>query len=181
MTTTLLCSPGRRRVRRALTLVEAVVSIAIIGVMLVAALNTVGASQTTQKKMGDRSRAMLLAQDLMSEIFQQSYIEPDDPVALIGLEGGENSDKRDRFDDVDDYHGWSASPPQEKDGTAFSGFDGWRRSVAVDWVNPADVAEELGSDTGVKRITVSVTLDDLPLATLVALRTNAFRYGPEEE
>jgi MSHA pilin protein MshD len=167
--------------RRTLTLVEAVVSIAIVGVMLVAALNTVGASQTTQQKMGDRNRAMLLAQDLMSEIFQQSYIEPDDAVAAIGLEGGENSDKRDRFDDVDDYDGWSASPPQRKDGTALSDFDGWRRSVVVDWVNPVNAAEELGADSGVKRITVSVTLNDLPLATLVALRTNGLRYVLEEE
>ena len=181
MTTALWCSSGRRRFRRALTLVEAVVSIAIIGVMLVAALNTVGASQTTQKKMGDRNRAMLLAQDLMSEIFQQSYVEPDDVVAVIGLEGGENSEKREWYDDVDDYDGWSASPPEEKDGTALSDFDGWRRSVAVDWVNPANAAEEQGADTGVKRITVSVTLKDLPLATLVALRTNGLRYGPEEE
>jgi MSHA pilin protein MshD len=181
MTTALLCNPGHHRLRRSLTLVEAVVSIAIIGVMLVAALNTVGASQTTQKKMGDRNRAMLLAQDLMSEVFQQYYIEPDDPVAVVGLEGGENSDKRDRFDDVDDYDGWSASPPEEKDGTVLSDFDGWCRSVTVDWVNPANAAEELGSDTGVKRITVSVTLKDLPLATLVALRTNGLWYVPEEE
>jgi MSHA pilin protein MshD len=171
----------RRPIEPALTLVEAVVSIAIIGVMLVAALNTVGASQTTQKKMGDRNRAMLLAQDLMSEIFQQSYIEPDDPDGLIGMEGGEDSGKRDRFDDVDDYDGWSASPPEEKDGTVLVDFDGWRRSAAVDWVNPVDATEELGTNTGVKRITVSVTLDDVPLATLVALRTNAFHYGPEEE
>lgn len=181
MTTALWCSSAHRPVRRALTLVEAVVSIAIIGVMLVAALNTVGASQTTQKKMGDRNRAMLLAQDLMSEIFQQSYIEPDEPDGLIGPEAEENSLKRDLFDDVDDYDGWSASPPEQKDGTALSDFDGWRRSVAVDWVNPANAAEEQGADTGVKRITVSVTFDDLPLATLVALRTNGLQYGPEEE
>lgn len=173
--------PKRRPVELALTLVEAVVSIAIIGMMLVAALNTVGASQTTQKKMGDRNRAMLLAQDLMTEILRQSYIEPDDTVAAIGLEGGENSEKRDRFDDVDDYNGWSASPPQEKDGTVLAGFDGWRRSAAVDWIDPADVAQKLGADAGVKRIRVSVALDDVPLATLVALRTDVFSYGPEED
>lgn len=172
---------SRDRIRRALTLVEAAVSTAIIGVMLVAALNTVGASQVTQKKMGDRSRAMLLAQDLLSEIFRQSYIEPDDVVAVIGLEGGENSDKRDRFDDVDDYDGWTASPPQQKDGTVLSGFDGWRRSVTVDWVDPADVAQEQGSDTGVKRIAVTITFKDRPLATLAALRTSTWQYGPEQE
>ncbi len=166
---------------RALTLVEAVVSIALVGVMLVAALNTVGASQTTQKKMGDRNRAMLLAQDLLAEIVQQAYMEPGQESSPIGVEGGEASGKRDRFDDVDDYDGWSASPLQERDGTVVSDFVGWRRSVAVDWVNSINVAQVLGSDAGVKRITVTVAWNDLPFATLVALRTNALQYGPEEE
>jgi MSHA pilin protein MshD len=172
----------RRPIESALTLVEAVVSIAIIGVMLVAALNTVGASQTTQKKMGDRNRAMLLAQDLMSEILQQAYEDANLAPGSFGLGADEVGDgSRALWEDVDDYDGWSASPPQEKEGTVLAGFDGWRRSVTVDWVSPVDAAQELGGDSGVKRITVSVTLDDVPLATLVALRTNAFHYGPEEE
>ena len=171
-----------RHARWALSLAEAVISIAIIGVMLVAALNTVGASQTTQKKMSDRSRGVLLAQDLMSEILQQHYEDPGLSAGSFGLAGAKIGDgSRTLWDDVDDYDGWSASPPQEKDGTEITGFDGWRRSVAVEWVDQLDVAAERGSDTGVKRITVSVTLDDAPLATLVALRTNAFQYGPEEE
>ncbi len=174
-------NPSRRHIGRALTLAEAAISLVIIGVMLVAALNTVGASQATQKKMGDRNRAMLLAQDLMTEILRQHYIEPDDVAAAIGLEGGENSGKRDRFDDVDDYEGWSTSPPQEKDGTVLNDFNGWYRSVAVSWVSPADLALAQGSDTGVKRITVTVTLNNVPLASLVAIKTNAMQFGPETE
>ena len=166
--------------RWSLSLAEAVVSIAIVGIMLVAALNTVGASQRTQKKMSDRSRGMLLAQDLMSEILRQSYEEPVDS-ATFGREPSEAAGSRAEFDDVDDYDGWSASPPETKDGTPLSGFDGWERSAAVAWVDAAEAALVQASDTGVKRITVSVTLDDLPLATLVALRTSAVRNGPEEE
>ena len=173
---------SRDRIRRALTLVEAAVSTAIIGVMLVAALNTVGASQVTQKKMGDRSRAMLLAQDLMSEILQQHYEDPDLGPGSFGLGIDEIGDgSRGLWEDVDDYDGWTASPPQQKDGTVLSGFDGWRRSVTVDWVDPADVAQEQGSDTGVKRIAVTITFKDLPLATLAALRTSTWQYGPEQE
>jgi type II secretory pathway pseudopilin PulG len=182
MSATSLFRPGCCRCRRALTLVEAVVSIAIVGVMLVAALNTVGASLATQKKMGDRSRAMLLAQDLMSEVVQQHYEDPALSPGGFGLGVDKIGDgSRGLWDDVDDYDGWSASPPQEKDGTVLTGFEGWRRSVAVDWVDSADVATKLGSDTGVKRITVTVTFKDLPLATLAALRTRTWQYVPEQE
>jgi len=166
--------------RRALTLVESVVSIAIVGVMLVAALNTVGASQVTQQKIGQRSRAMLLAQDLMAEILQHYYEDPDLAAGSFGLTVAEMSDgDRSLWNDVDDYNGWSASPPQQKDGTELSDFDGWRRSVSVSWVDSADPVTELGSDTGVKLITVTVAFNDLPLARLSALRTNTWQYGWE--
>ena len=38
--------------------------------------------------------------------------------------------------DVDDYDGWSASPPEDKNGNPLVGFDDWGRSVSVEWVNP---------------------------------------------
>ena len=52
--------------RRAFSLAEAVVSIFIVGVVLVAALNTVGASGWSLHKLGDRARGSLLAQQLMT-------------------------------------------------------------------------------------------------------------------
>lgn len=166
--------------RRALTLVESVVSIAIVGVMLVAALNTVGASQVTQKKMGERSRAMLLAQDLMAEILQQAYEDPDLASGSFGLTVAEITDgNRSLWNDVDDYNGWSASPPQQKDGTELSDFAGWRRSVSVGWVDPSNIGTELLSDTGIKRITVTVTFNDLPLAQLWALKTRTWESALE--
>ena len=39
---------------------------------------------------------------------------------------------------VDDFNGWSESPPQERDGTVMSGLSGWQRSVLVERVTPAD-------------------------------------------
>ena len=172
----------RRLVAGAFTLVEAIVSIVIVGVMLVAALNTVAASQTTQRKMSDRNRAMLLAQDLMSEILRQPYEDPDYAPGSFGLGADEVGDgSRALWEDVDDYDGWKASPPQQKDGTLLAGFDGWTRGVVVNWVQGNDITAVSGVDTGVKRIVVTVTRDNLPLATLEALRTNAWDYGPEEQ
>jgi len=165
----------------AMTLVEAVVSIAIVGVMLVAALNAVGASRVTQQKMSERARAMLLAEDLMSEILRQAYEDPDLGAGSFGLAGSEIGDgSRALWEDVDDYDGWSAAPPEEKDGTPLNGFAGWTRSVEVAWIATDDFEDEQGSDTGVKRVIVRVVLNDALMAELTALRTNVYQYGPEE-
>jgi MSHA pilin protein MshD len=172
---------GGNPLRPAFTLTEAVVSIAIVGVMLVAALNTVGASQTTRKTMGDRSRGMLLAEDLMSEILQQHYEDPDYALGSFGLAAAEVGDgSRALWEDVDDYDGWSASPPQAKDGTELTGFDGWTRAVSVSWVTRADPAVVSASDTGVKVVVVTVSCDGQEVATLTALRTRAWQYVPED-
>ena len=51
---------------------------------------------------------------------------------------------------------------------------GWRREVDVRWINPNDMAQLVGSDTGAKLIEVTVKHNDLVMAQLVAVRTNAF-------
>jgi len=163
-----------RRLRPALTLVECVISIAIVGVMLVAALDTVGAARSTQRKTADRTRGTLLAQDLLSEILQQDYEDPSAGAGSFGLEPGEaGSGDRSLFDDVDDYDGWSDSPPRQKDGAVLTGFSGWERSVAVRWVPPGNIGAVQPSDTGVKQVTVTVTRDGAVVTTLVALRARA--------
>lgn len=155
---------------RALSMIEAVISIAIVGVMMVAALNTVGASKLGQQKTGDRGKGALLAQQLMSEILRQSYEEPDGTPSF-GREGGEGGGDRAGRDDVDDYYNWSSSPPEYKDGTVIPDLNGWQRSVKVDWVSPDDLNTPIGVDESVKRIIVTVSRDGVPVASLTAVRT----------
>lgn len=163
--------PGRRQ--RSFTLIEAVVSIAIVAVMLVAGLGTLAASRRTQYLMDTRSRGQLLAQALMAEILRQHYEEPDDQ-PVFGLEGSESPFVRRLWDDVDDYHGWCACPPQDKDGKVMTDLTGWSRRVVVEWVNPADLTGGWSSDTGVKKVTVTVARGKDVLASMVALRTKAW-------
>jgi MSHA pilin protein MshD len=165
------------RTGRGLTLVEAVLSSVVMAVMVVAALTAVGAVRLGEYKIAERGRAMHLAQDLMAEILQQSYLEPLD-TPLFGREAGEANTSRADYDDVDDYDGWSASPPQRQDGTVMAGLSGWSRRVTVAWADPADLTQAAVSDAGVKRITVTVAHDGVPAASLVALRTVA---GPTFE
>jgi type II secretory pathway pseudopilin PulG len=154
-------------------MIEAVVSIAVIGVLTAAAVATYGAARTAQSRLLRRQTAAFLADSLLTEITRQSYADPDQSPAF-GPESGETGSTRAAFDDVDDYHNWSASPPQEKDGAAMSGYAGWKRRVTVVRVNANLLTQLLGSDTGVKRIEVTVLHDDVPLATRYAYRTAAW-------
>ncbi len=158
--------------RRGLTLVEMAVSVVLVGVMLVAALNTVGASKLGQRKLYGRRQGHQLAQDLMAEILQQDYADAAAGPDSFGVEGDEVGDgSRALWDDVDDYDGWSATPPQRKDGTVTADLDGWARAVSVEWVGATDISQIVGSNEGAKRVTVTVSHDDVPVAELVALRT----------
>ena len=152
------------------TLVEAVVALLIVGTMLVAALTTVGASRLSQLKTSQQSRGQQLAADLMAEIIRAEYEDPSQ-IPQFGTEPGETGSGRDLFDDVDDYNGWSASPPEYEDGTAIPGLTGWERSVAVAWVDPTDPNLVQGSETGAKRIIVTVSWNDIPAGSVTAVRT----------
>ncbi len=156
--------------RNAFTIVEAVISTVIVAVMFVAALSTVGASRVTQHKAALVSRGRLLAESLLSELLQRSYEDPDGG-AVFGVESGESSTTRTDFDDVDDFDGWSSSPPVDRDGTPLTDSIGWRRTVQVEWVDLSDPGQVKTVETGVKRITVTVEYGDVPQASLVALRT----------
>ena len=164
---------------RAFTLVEAVISVFIVSVMFVAALSMVGATRLGEYKVAESARGRPLAQDLLAEILQQPYEDANDPV-VFGTESGEGTGDRSDFDDVDDYHNWSASPPQNQDGTDMNDLSGWERSVQVSWVDPRDLSQTAGTDQGVKRITVTVTHNDVPVASVSAFRTSAWP-GPGDE
>lgn len=152
------------------TLVESILSIVLIGTVLVAVMNNVGASKSGQYVILERSGGNFLANNLMAEIINRSYEEPDD-TPVFGRETGENSSQRDQWDDVDDYNGWSASPAEERDGTAITNSD-WTRSVTVERVNPDNLSQTSGSETGAKKVTVTIKRGDRVIATRTAVRTS---------
>ena len=160
------------RARRAFTLTETLVSIVLVGGLLAVVLDTTGAAVFGQQRTADRSIAVLLAQDLMTEILTHAYEEPDE-IAVFGREGSESSATRADFDDVDDYNGWKGSPPQHKDGTEIPDRTGWERYVAVEYLDPGDLRGIVGGETGIKQVTVTVEYNGVPVASLVAVRTVA--------
>ena len=144
----------------------------LVGLVLVASMKTVGGVILTWQVIDEQHDGMALATELMGEIMQARYIEPDDTEAF-GLEGSESSASRALWDDSDDYDGWSKSPPQAKDGTALSGYTGWTRSVDVkktDAGAPNSLRTDISDDKGLRKITVTVTAPDGSTTVLVGLK-----------
>ncbi|NOT01298.1 MAG: hypothetical protein HOP29_11795 [Phycisphaerales bacterium] len=153
------------------SMVEVVISIFVVSVLITASLNTVGASVKGTKQISSAAQGALLAQELMSEILTLPYVDPDAPSLTIGKELGESSTKREDFDDIDDYDGWSKASLENRDGTARPGMTGWSRTVSVVYVSAADLVTPTVVDTGIKRITVRVTFLTKFVAELCALRS----------
>jgi type II secretory pathway pseudopilin PulG len=151
---------------RGFSIIEAVVSIAVVGLMLAVALSTLGASARMRTVQAKRQDALGLRQHLMGEILQAHFEDPDTP-GLMGPEPDENRFTRADFDDVDDYHMWSASPPQGKDGTPLVGYDGWTRRVRVE---PSSLP---GGGPGLLEITVTVIDPKGNTTELSALRSKS--------
>ena len=157
---------------RGISLAETLVSIVLVGGLLAVSLNLLSGAVAGQQGLSDRGRGLLLAQELMTEILQQPYDDPDQ-TAVLGREAGEDLGTRASFDDVDDYHNWDSTPPMEKDGTEIPNLSGWSRSATVRWVDAADQISARGTDTGVKEITVTVRHNDAVVASLGAVRARA--------
>jgi len=164
---------SRTGARRGFSLVEAVVSTLIVAILMVASLTVLGAARAGQLKIADRARGEQLATELMNEILQSNYLEPDDP-PLFGPEGVEIGKGRMYFDDIDDYVGWTETPPQTRGGVPLPDYDGWTRSVAVEWANPANLAQASTSPTDIKRITVTVKRGDAATAKMIAFRSSGW-------
>jgi hypothetical protein len=170
-------SPGPKgRPRRGLTLVEAVISVAVTSVLILMSLSSMGSIAKGRQVANLGYQGTLLAEQLMTEICQNAYKDPAGGTTF-GPESGEttNPASRNLFDDVDDYNNWTESPPQNKDGTTIPNFTGWTRTVAVAFINPSTMAVS-GTDTGVKRVTVTVTDPRGAVTTLVGLRSSNGQY-----
>jgi type II secretory pathway pseudopilin PulG len=158
-------------IRPALSLIEVVASTMIVGLMAVAALNSLGAATRSSESIGNRAVALGLADELMSEVMQSPYGDPTQ-TPVFGRESGEPSEPRSAFDDVDDYDGWNKSPPQYRDGTTMPDRGDWRHRVSVHRVLPNDTTQTSNTDKGVKRIRVTIEYRGEVLADQYAIRTD---------
>ena len=158
---------------RGFTVLESVISTLIVGSMMVAAMNVVGASETARQYGADKSTGLMLAEELMSEILAMPYKDPESGTVYFGFEPDEpNNGTRHAFDDVDDFCSWQASPPQNADGTEKAGFDLWKRWAQIVRVKHDALSQTMNSETGVKWITVIVERNGREVCRLHAHRAD---------
>ena len=154
---------------RGLTMIEVVASTLLVGLVLMGAMNGVGSVLKTWRAAAQQHDGLALDEQLMAEILQQRYEEPD-TTPQFGTESPEKTNDRVQWDDLDDYDGWSAAP-EDKDGNPLSGFENWSRSVTVAFAQLGDLTQTAATEEGLKRITVTAVAPNGQPTVLVAYRS----------
>jgi hypothetical protein len=156
---------------------EVLMALAITGVLIVAALQSVSMVYRSRTAMIQRLTGPGLARELMAEIMSMPYDDPDG-AGILGIDLSELLGNRSTFDDVDDYNGYNTANAENKAGVALTGYAGWQEQAAVAWVTLADPTATSGVETGLKRVTVTITSPSGAQTQLIAYRS---RYGALEQ
>jgi hypothetical protein len=163
----------RRSRRRGISVMEVAVASMLTAVVMVAALQAAGQTLLARRRWTERSVGHLLADSLLTEIRALPYCEPGTTEPSIGSDSGETAGVRSSFDDVDDFHNYSDSPPTTRAGALLANHVGWSRNVTVQWVDPTNLTSA-GTQSGAKRITVSAAKNGVTVYTATAVRTDSY-------
>jgi prepilin-type N-terminal cleavage/methylation domain-containing protein len=155
---------------RAFTLVETIISIVLVSVLLVAALTAAGASARFRQSTTSRDFASLLASDLTEEMAGKLYGGTTSGSILTTALAGNRSTTT----NIDQYNGLTESPPVTWAGTAVSGATGWSRSTVVERVLAKSPDTTTTDETGVKRVTITVSKGSTVFAKVRFIRTYAW-------
>jgi type II secretory pathway pseudopilin PulG len=187
--------------RAGFTLVEAVVSTAIVTMAGSALLLGVASAIDATDTVLDQSLAEGMAQQLMDEIASRQYAEPGlgGHQTTLGPESEEWTGRsRAALDDLDDYHGLNVSPPRDPWGIPLGrdagdglrristhryveGFRSWRQHVQVFYASPADFTQPLGpgQTSDYRVVWVSIYRDQTgKTPELLAQLRRVFSYVP---
>jgi len=171
----------RKPIQNGFTLVEVVIVIVLVGAMMagMTALFTTNVGSSHRPYL--RQKALAVANAFMDEILRKQWNEATPlgggcvntgascatgPGAIaIGTDG----ESRSLYDDIDDYHSLSQSPPQDSDGVDMPGYTGFTVDVTVvqpgaNW-NTIPLAD-------VRLITVTVTSTNNEAISISAYRVN---------
>ena len=158
------------------TLIELVITIAIVSIALVTLINLT--SQLAGRSVDPmiQEQATAVAESYMDEITQKGYCDPDvaaDCVAacvssacgLAACTVAEGPANRDQFDDVCDYDGLSDSGAKDQNGIAVAGLGSYNISIQVvdSGFSMGPTGAPLNANNGeVVRIDVTVSHSSLP-------------------
>lgn len=187
-------SVAPRSPNRGFTLTEALVAISLVAMAGAALLlSTQGALSTSEEAL-DETIAQGVAEQLVDEVLGAAYCaagaNPRD--TYLGPNAWETQGRgRERYSDIDDFHGFRAAPPEDRWGSPLgrgngaggarhanfalrSGyFSRWRQEIDVYYVSEANPSVRLGpgQTSYVRAVEVRILRDDgqgrrRPLATV---------------
>ena len=180
-----------------LTLVELIATIVIISIALSAVVFSVQYGTSNSSDTLVQVRATALAQAYLDEILGKRYDERTRPSgvppcrytappsrrctaeASLGTDAGETS--RDRYDDVDDYHGLvegrgEVNALQDAEGNDRVGYENFRVEVTVRYINLNENPPQTGIDPPLESdevgLTSGIILDDEYDAKLITVNVS---------
>lgn len=157
--------------RSGITLIECAGASIILGLMITAGLRAAAGAGAAQALSARALTGSLLAEGLVNEVTTLAYAEPSG-AATFGLETAEIATDKTTFDDVDDFDNWTESPPRAPGGTAIGGMSRWTRSVRVYRALVSAPDSNSVSESGLKRIEVTVSYAGRVVYKLNALRAS---------
>lgn len=146
---------------------------AVTAGMVVSVLAAAWGATKQRASIATTTLASQLAQELMQEAMSKPYSDPDGS-PLLGIELGELTPSRTTFDDVDDYDGYRENSVIGLDGKAIVGAEAYKRQVRVKWVSTTDGTTEVGAESGLKHITVTVYKGSVQVAKAEGLRSQSW-------
>lgn len=160
------------------TYVEMTLCTLLVGLVLVASLESAGSAARSTIGLNTDLRAQRYAARMMAELMSVSYYDPEaaDVDAHFGIEADENSTPSNRlgFDDLDDYDDWAESSAlQDRHGAADMNSSGWARTVVITKLqhdNPSNQLSDSDADEGARLITVTVTSPGGDVTVLQGIR-----------
>jgi hypothetical protein len=165
---------------RGFLLLEVAVTYVIAGFTIIALASVATLALTANTASEETMICGQLAHELMQEIQLKKWDENSSttrpgfpaayPSATLGPEGGENSADKTTFDDVDDFNGWSESPPQDPIGRPLTAFPDYTRTVTVEYVDSSFTVS--ASTTSYKLVKVCVNKKSINKICLNWVATN---------
>jgi prepilin-type N-terminal cleavage/methylation domain-containing protein len=163
---------------RGFTLVEAIIAMAIVGLLALATGNTARVIFATQDEQEENGLVDELGISLLEEVASLPFNDPQNGGTSLGPEFGEwvPLGNRALLDDVDDYTVWTGTRPLQQKNGALIHLPGYTRSVSVCYVNPVNFTLASFTPTDCKEITVTVLYNGTPVKTYSTVRIEGGRY-----
>lgn len=163
--------------RRGFLLMEAATATLVLSLALVTLIPVFILALRSARQMEQITAGTQLSAGLMEEIALRKWdtATPRPPVYIagkttLGTDQGETASDKRTFDDIDDFNGWTESPPKDPVMNPLTAFAAYTRTVTVGYVNP-DLTPA-GSPTDYKYVSVCTSSRKLKPVCMETVFTN---------